>query len=98
MVQVSASRHIDAGLSGSALADADIARAARLLETGLWSFSLFAQGKRTQRASKDAAQSMDDARAQVQKAMRDARGLALGPPHPQRGAARAAPPAAGRGP
>jgi len=76
VVRVSADRHLGDGLVGaelSAALDADIARASRLLETGLWSFNLFAQGKRTQRASQDAAKAMEDARAQVQKAMREAR-------------------------
>ena len=74
--ETSMSRHLEDGLSGQALSDAvsdDTARAARLLETGLWAFNVFAQGKRTKRQMADAARSLDDARRQVAEAMRQAR-------------------------
>ena len=69
-------RHIEAGLRGTVLRDAvksDIERAARLLETGLWSFNLLAQGRRTQAQIQDAARTAEDARKQVLRALRQAR-------------------------
>jgi AcrR family transcriptional regulator len=69
-------RHIEAGLRGKALHDAvksDIERAARLLETGLWSFNLLAQGRRTQAQIQEAARTAEEARKQVLRALRQAR-------------------------
>jgi AcrR family transcriptional regulator len=69
-------RHIGDGLRGADLRDAviaDLDRAARLLETGLWSFNLLTHGRRTRQQLLDAAKSAEDARAQVIKALRQAR-------------------------
>jgi AcrR family transcriptional regulator len=69
-------RHIAAGLRGPALSEAvnsDLDRAARLLETGLWSFNLLSQGRRTRQQLLDAAKASEEARAQVMKALRQAR-------------------------
>ncbi len=69
-------RHIEAGLRGTALGDAvksDIDRAARLLETGLWSLHLLAQGRRTQDQIQEAARTAEEARKQVLRALRQAR-------------------------
>jgi AcrR family transcriptional regulator len=69
-------RHIEAGLRGGELREevlADLERAARLLDTGLWSFNLLAQGARTRAQLSDAAAAAEDARAQVVAALREAR-------------------------
>jgi AcrR family transcriptional regulator len=69
-------RHIRDGLRGAALSDAvngDLERAARLLETGLWSFSLLALGARAKRQARDVAESAEVTRAEVVKAMEQAR-------------------------
>jgi len=69
-------RHILAGLRGSELRNAvaaDLERAARLLETGLWSFNLLTHGRRTRQQLLDATKSAEDARAQVMKALKQAR-------------------------
>jgi AcrR family transcriptional regulator len=69
-------RWIEAGLRGDELRAAvhsDLERAARLLETGLWSFNLLTHGRRTRQQVLDAAKAADDARAQVVKALRQAR-------------------------
>ena len=69
-------RHIRDGLRGQALHDAtaaDLERAARLLETGLWSFSLLALGARAKRQAQDVAQAAELTRAEVVKAMEQAR-------------------------
>jgi AcrR family transcriptional regulator len=69
-------RYIEQGLRGAGLRDAvasDVERAARLLETGLWSFSLLTHGRRTRQQVLDAAKAAEDARAQVVKALRQAR-------------------------
>jgi AcrR family transcriptional regulator len=69
-------RYIRAGLRGDALNAAvrsELERAARLIETGLWSFDLLTQGRRTREQMRDAARSAEDARAQVLKALRQAR-------------------------
>lgn len=74
--ETSFSRHIDAGLSGAELAvavHADVARAARVLETGLWAFNLVGQGRRTKDQLAEGARALDDARRQIAQAMRDAR-------------------------
>ena len=69
-------RWIQEGLRGTELRDAvhaDLERAARLLETGLWSFNLLTHGRRTRQQVLDAAKAAEDARAQVVKALRQAR-------------------------
>jgi AcrR family transcriptional regulator len=68
--------HISEGLRGPELRDAvaaDLERAARLLETGLWSFNLMTHGRRTRQQLVEAAKAADEARAQVMKALRQAR-------------------------
>jgi AcrR family transcriptional regulator len=72
----SRNRHIQQGLRREALRDAvtaDLERAARLLETGLWSFNLLARGARAKSQALEAAKVADEARAQVVKALRQAR-------------------------
>ncbi|MGI8715771.1 MAG: TetR/AcrR family transcriptional regulator [Solirubrobacteraceae bacterium] len=69
-------RHIQDGLRGHALSDAvseDLERAGRLLETGLWSFSLLALGARAKQRARETAQAADEARGQVVKALKQAR-------------------------
>jgi AcrR family transcriptional regulator len=69
-------RNIERGLRGRELHTAVLAeleRAARLLDTGLWSFNLLAQGVRTRQQLQEAAKVAEDARAQVLKALRQAR-------------------------
>ncbi len=69
-------RHFEAGLRGTTLADAvatDLERAARLLDAGLWSFSLLALGTRSRRQIRDAAIAADETRQQVMDALRQAR-------------------------
>jgi AcrR family transcriptional regulator len=69
-------RHIEAGLRGEELGaavNADIERAARLLETGLWSFSLLAQGARTRAQLVEAQKAFERARRQVVSALKEAR-------------------------
>lgn len=69
-------RYIEEGLRAHELRDAvlaDLDRAARLLETGLWSFNLLTHGRRTKQQVLEAAQAADEARAQVLKALRQAR-------------------------
>ncbi|MBV9424815.1 MAG: TetR family transcriptional regulator [Solirubrobacterales bacterium] len=69
-------RYIERGLRGAALRDAvnaDIARAARLLETGLWSFDVLARGRRSRDQIKEAVKAAEEARAQVLRALRQAR-------------------------
>jgi AcrR family transcriptional regulator len=68
-------RHITAGLRGDALRDAvnaDLERAARLLEVGLWSFRLLTRGARTKAHALEAAKAADEARVQVVKALKQA--------------------------
>jgi AcrR family transcriptional regulator len=68
-------RHIAAGLRGqelSAAVAADLERAARLLETGLWSFNLLARGAKAKGQALEAAKAADEARGQVVKALRQA--------------------------
>jgi hypothetical protein len=79
-------RHIEEGLAGAELGTAvgaDVERAARLLDTGLWSFTLLVQGSRTNAQLKEARAAAEDAREQVMAALaqarsawRDLRGLA----------------------
>jgi AcrR family transcriptional regulator len=73
---VSRVRHIERGLRGSELGDAvreDLARAARLLDAGLWSFNLLTQGARTRQQLSDAAAAAEEARKQVVSALKQAR-------------------------
>ena len=68
-------RHIQDGLRREALSQAvrsDLERAARLLETGLWSFNL-PRSARAKNQALEAARAAEDARVQVMKAMRQAR-------------------------
>jgi len=70
--EASMSRRIDEGLAGTELREAvqaDVARAARVLETGLWALHLIAQGRQVA----EAARSMDDARREIAGAVRKAR-------------------------
>jgi AcrR family transcriptional regulator len=69
-------RWIQDGLRGEALQSAvnsDINRAARLLETGLWSFELLTSGARAANQARDLAQAAEQARVQVVAALRQAR-------------------------
>jgi AcrR family transcriptional regulator len=69
-------RWIQEGLRGEALRSAvnsDVNRAARLLETGLWSFELLARGARAANQARELAQAAEQARAQVVAALRQAR-------------------------
>jgi AcrR family transcriptional regulator len=69
-------RHIEAGLRGGELRDAvtaDLERAARMLDTGLWSFGLLTQGARTRQQLRDAAEAAEAARTQVVDALKHAR-------------------------
>jgi AcrR family transcriptional regulator len=68
-------RRIREGLRGEELrraVDDDLQRAARLLETGLWSFSL-PRSQRAKQQAMEAARAAEDARTQVLKALRQAR-------------------------
>ncbi len=68
-------RRIRQGLRGDELRhaiDDDLNRAARLLETGLWSFNL-PRSQRAKQQAVEAARAAEDARAQVLKALRQAR-------------------------
>jgi AcrR family transcriptional regulator len=67
--------HIAAGLRGAALETAvrqDLERAARLLETGLWSLHLPRSGRARNQAV-EAARAAEEARVQVMRALRQAR-------------------------
>jgi AcrR family transcriptional regulator len=69
-------RYIRQGLRGrelNAAVERDVERAARLVETGLWSFNLLAQGRRTRQQVLDATKAAEEARKQVVKALRQAR-------------------------
>jgi AcrR family transcriptional regulator len=69
-------RHIEGGLRGRELrrvVTEDLERAARLLDAGLWSFNLLAQGARTRQQMRDAATAAEDARRQVMEALKQAR-------------------------
>ena len=68
-------RRIQEGLRGDELREAvddDLQRAARLLETGLWSFNL-PRSQRAKQQAMEAARAAEDARTQVLKALRQAR-------------------------
>jgi AcrR family transcriptional regulator len=69
-------RHIEDGLRGVELRDAvlaDLERAARMLDTGLWSFNLLTQGARTRDQLREAAIAAEEARTQVVEALKHAR-------------------------
>lgn len=69
-------RHLRAGLWGDALHEAvmdDVRRAARLLDTGLWSFNLVVQGTRTKRELVEASKAARDAQKQIAETLRQAR-------------------------
>ncbi|HEX3909607.1 MAG TPA: TetR family transcriptional regulator [Solirubrobacteraceae bacterium] len=69
-------RHIEAGLRGAELREAvnaDLERAARMLDTGLWSFGLLTQGTRTHTQLREAAVAAEEARTQVIDALKHAR-------------------------
>jgi AcrR family transcriptional regulator len=69
-------RHARDGLRGAELRDvalADIERAARLLDTGLWSLNLLTEGLRTQQQLREAAKAAEEVRRQVVTALRQAR-------------------------
>ena len=69
-------RHISAGLRGQTLrnaVNADLERAARLLDVGLWSLNLLARGAKAKRQALEAVTAADQARAQVVKALKQAR-------------------------
>jgi len=69
-------RHIEDGLRGADLHKAvvaDLERAARMLDTGLWSFSLLTQGARTRQQLREAAVAADETREQVVAALKQAR-------------------------
>jgi AcrR family transcriptional regulator len=56
-----------------AAVESDVRRAARLIETGLWSFSMMVQGQHGREQLKQAGDSAMEARKQVLAAMREAR-------------------------
>ncbi|HTW11951.1 MAG TPA: TetR family transcriptional regulator [Solirubrobacteraceae bacterium] len=62
----------DAAELQAAIGD-DLDRAARLLDTGLWSFHLMAEGRKTKDQLRDAALAAEQARQQVVRALREAR-------------------------
>ncbi len=69
-------RHVEAGLRASQLRAAvmsDLERAARLLDTGLWSFSLLTHGARSRQQQRDAVKAAEDARGQVMDTLKQAR-------------------------
>jgi AcrR family transcriptional regulator len=68
-------RHISDGLHGAELSEAvdrDLDRAARLLETGLWSFNL-PRSARARTQAREAARTAEEARTQVLAALKQAR-------------------------
>jgi AcrR family transcriptional regulator len=68
-------RHTEDGLRGGALHDAviaDVERAARMLETGLWSFNL-PRSERARSQVREATRAAEEARVQVVRALREAR-------------------------
>jgi len=70
--EASMSRHMDEGLAGpdlQAAVQGDVARAARVLETGLWALHMVAQGRQIA----GAARAMNDARREIAGAVREAR-------------------------
>jgi AcrR family transcriptional regulator len=69
-------RHVEDGLHGGALSAAvseDLERAARLLDTGMWSFSLLTQGARSRSQLHEATLAAEETRQQVVDALKQAR-------------------------
>jgi len=69
-------RHADGTRSAEEVRDAviaDVNRAARLIDTGLWSFSAAVQGNESRQQLRDAADAANEARKQVLAALRQAR-------------------------
>jgi AcrR family transcriptional regulator len=69
-------RHADAGRSPAEVRDsviADVRRAARLIDSGLWSFGVAVQGPAGREQVRLAAESANEARLQVLRAIRQAR-------------------------
>jgi AcrR family transcriptional regulator len=69
-------RHVEEGLRGAALGAAiqeDLERAARLLDTGLWSFTLLTKGARSRAQLHEATAATEEARKQVMDALKQAR-------------------------
>jgi AcrR family transcriptional regulator len=69
-------RHIERGLRGRELRAAvlaDLERAARVLDTGLWSFTLLTQSARTAQQLREVTRAAEDARKQVVGALKRAR-------------------------
>jgi hypothetical protein len=69
-------RHASAGTAPrevEAQVNADIDRGARLLETGMWSLFLLAEGRRTKDQIREAAAVAEQARQQVLGALREAK-------------------------
>lgn len=69
-------RHLHDGMSAAELraaVEADVDRAARLLDTGLWSLHLMVEGRRTKDQLRDAANAAEQARQQVMNALREAK-------------------------
>jgi AcrR family transcriptional regulator len=70
------SRYAEPGRSAEEIEQlvlADVQRAARLVDTGLWSFGVMVQGQSGQLAAKAAADAANDARKQVMTALKQAR-------------------------
>jgi AcrR family transcriptional regulator len=69
-------RHAQPGIRAvelQKLVEADIDRGARLLDTGMWSLHVMAEGRRTKDQIRDAAVAAEHARQQVLAAVRDAK-------------------------
>lgn len=69
-------RHVEDRVPAAELlaaVESDLERAARLLDTGLWSFHLMVEGRRTKQQLLDAAASAERSRKQVVAALRDAK-------------------------
>jgi AcrR family transcriptional regulator len=76
LVYDSQMRHIADGVSPNRLQQAieqDLDRAARLLDTGLWSFNLMVEGRRTKDQLREAGLAAEQARQLVMKALREAK-------------------------
>jgi hypothetical protein len=69
-------RRVEDGLRGAALREsilADVDRAARVLEVGMWSLDLLVAGDRSRRQLQEAAKAAEQVRAQVAEALGHAR-------------------------
>jgi AcrR family transcriptional regulator len=69
-------RHIADGAAPEAflgLVQADLKRAARLLDSGLWSFHVMVEGRRTKQQLRDAAAAAEQTRQQVMRTLREAK-------------------------